>query len=303
MDAWYVWPMIASRHEATGELALGLTDEGLRWAVVDLAGPLEAARQRLDLSPVATVALGRVLAAAALMIRFTTKNPGKLSVEAIGDGPLGRVFGEVSSEGSIRGTVGESHVPTPDSGSLAIGWAVGEGLFRVTRERAGGGPKSGGHYSSQVKLVNGEIGTDLAHYLQQSEQIRSAALVGVQLSPEGVSTAGGLLIEALPGTPEEDVARVEANIAALDGVSPRLASGGAVALADAVLEGIDHEPLERHTLRYRCSCDQASLGDRLAEMPTSDLDSLTGADGSVAAVCAFCGQQYRFDRASLSPTN
>ncbi len=290
--------MTDSRRELTGELALGLTDEGLRWAVVDLAGPLEDARQRLDLAPVATVALGRVLSAAALMIRFTTKNPGRLSVEALGDGPLGRVFGEVSSDGSVRGTVGEPHVPTPDTGDLAIGWAVGEGLFRVTRERAGGG-----HYSSQVKLVNGEIGTDLAHYLQQSEQIRSAALVGVQLSPEGVSTAGGLLVEALPGTPEEDVARVEANIAALDGVSARLASGGALALADAVLDGIDHEPLERHVLGYRCRCDQASLGDRLAEMPTSDLDSLTASDGSVAAVCAFCGRQYRFDRASLSPTN
>jgi molecular chaperone Hsp33 len=281
-----------------GELALGLTAAGLRWAVVDLTGPLEDARQRFDLSPVASVALGRVLAAAALMIRFTTKNPGRLTVEAIGDGPLGRVLGEVSSDGSLRGSVGEAHVSTLDSGSLAIGWAVGEGLFRVTRERA-----TGGQYSSQVKLVNGEIGTDLAHYLQQSEQIRSAALVGVQLGSEGILTAGGLLVEALPGTPEEDVAQVEANIARLDGVSTRLASGGAVALADAVLEGIDHEPLERHVLVYRCRCDQASLGDRLATMATSDLDELTGADGAVEAVCAFCGQRYRFARESLSPIN
>lgn len=283
------------QRDLTGELALGLTDEGLRWAVVDVAGPVEELRLRLDLSPVAAVALGRVVSAAALLLRFTTKNTGRLTVEALGDGPLGRVMAEVSSDGSLRGMVAEGHVPTPDDGSLAISWAIGKGLFRVTRERA-----AGGQYSSQVALVNGEIGTDLAHYLEQSEQIRSAAMVGVQPSRGGILAAGGLLVEALPGTPEASIARVEANIAALDGVSARLADGGAMALARAVLEGIRHQPEEEHMLRFRCRCDEEKLRTQLMTLPTGDLDGLTAADGTVEAVCAFCGRTYVYARESLA---
>lgn len=281
-----------------GRLLLGLTDEGLRWAVADLAGPAEVARRRLDLSPIAAIALARVLSAATLLLRFTTKNPGRLSVEASGDGALGRVYGEVSSDGSLRGTVGDGHVPTPASGHLDIGWAIGKGLFRVTRERA-----SGKRYSSQVELVDGEIGSDLAHYLRQSEQIRSAALLGVLPAPAGIVAAGGLLVEALPGTPDATIGRVEQNIADLDGVSARLADGGPLALAEAVLDGIDHQPAESYDLAYRCRCDADALELRLADLPPQDLDAITAADGKVAAECAFCGQRYVFPRESLSPAN
>lgn len=283
---------------STGSLLLGLTDEGLRWAVADLSGPAEVARIRLDLSPIAAVALGRVLSAAALLLRFTTKNPGSLGVEVAGDGPLGRVVAEVASDGGLRGMVGEAHIETPASGQLEIGWAVGEGLLKVTRERA-----TGERYSSQVALVDGEIGSDLAHYLDQSEQIRSAAMLGVLPGPEGVMAAGGLLVEALPGTPDESIARVEANIAALDGVSARLAAGGAMALASAVLDGFHLEAAESHLLEYRCRCNGESLMARLRELPEQDLDSITDSAGAVVAECAFCGERYAFPRERLSPAN
>lgn len=281
-----------------GRLLLGLTDEGLRWAVADVGGPIEVARKRLDLSPIAAVAFGRVMSAATLLLRFTTKNPGRLSIDVTGDGALGRVMGEVASDGALRGLVGNAHVPTPENGGLDVGWAIGKGLFRVTRERP-----SGQRYSSQVELTDGEIGSDLAHYLRQSEQIRSAALVGVMLNRDGVAAAGGLLVEALPGTPDEAISRVESNIAGLGGISARLAEGGALALVGGVLDGIDHEPTETHRLEYRCRCSADNLEARLAELPPQDLDAITEDDGTIAADCAFCGERYIYPRERLSPAN
>jgi molecular chaperone Hsp33 len=272
-----------------GTLALGVAARGdLRWAAVDVSAPLEEARRRLDLSPLAAVALGRALSAVALLQRFTTKNPGQLLLEVLGDGPLGKIQAEVDSDGRLRGTVGAPHYAGDLEGELRIGPAIGKGLLRVTREN------QRGRYSSHVELVTGEIGTDLAHFLEQSEQIRSAVLLGVLPCPEGIAAAGGVLIEAFPGVPEEVLGDLERNIEVLPGVSELLAHGGMPGLRDAVLRGFDRDDLERHQLVYRCRCDGGRLMESLVGMERSQLEEVVDETGHLAAVCAFCGKQYRF---------
>ncbi len=283
------------RSQEKGQLRLGVAGQSnLRWAAVDLAAPLEEVRLRLDLSPVAAVALGRALAAAALLLRFTFKVPGRLLVEIAGDGPLGKVLAEVDDRGYVRGLVGEPRLPTPRDGRLAIGWAVGKGLFKVTRlsER--------GRYDSQVELVSGELGKDLVHFLDQSQQIRSAALLGVLPRPQGIVGAGGVLIESFPGTPEEIVALLESNIASLEGVSAELHQGGLQGLLDALLSGMDCEELERHELRYGCGRGRENLLAKLAHLSPEDVDSIVDGRGCFAAQCAFCGRRYEFSRQELA---
>jgi molecular chaperone Hsp33 len=282
-------PTVHAASPGAGTLALGVAARGdLRWAAVDISGPLEEARQRLDLSPLAAVALGRALSAVALLQRFTTKHPGRLLLEVLGDGPLGKVQAEVDSDGRLRGSVEVPHYAGDLAGELSLGAAVGKGLLRVTRE------SERGRYSSHVDLVTGEIGTDLAHFLEQSEQIRSAALLGVLPCPEGIAAAGGVLVEAFPGVPEEVLGSLERNIEELPGVSDLLAQGGMPGLRDAVLRGFDREDLERHALVYRCRCDSGRLKESLVGMERSQLEEVVDETGHLAAVCAFCGKQYRF---------
>ena len=282
-------PTVHAVEPGSGTLALGVAARGdLRWAAVDVSGPLEEARRRLDLSPLAAVALGRALAAVALLQRFTTKDPGLLLLEVLGDGPLGKVQAEVDSDGNLRGTVGEPRYAGDLEGDLRVGSAVGKGLLRVTREN------ERGRYSSHVELVTGEIGTDLAHFLEQSEQIRSAALLGVLPCPEGIAAAGGVLVEAFPGVPEEVLGDLERNIEELPGVSQVLTHSGMPGLRDAVLTGFDRDDLERHQLAYRCRCDEGRLKDSLVGMERSQLEEVVDETGHLTAVCAFCARQYRF---------
>ena len=277
-----------------GELRLGVAASGdLRWAVADVTGPLEEMRRALDLSPIAAVALGRSLAAAVLVLRFTTKTPGRLVLEVLGDGALGKIIAEADGDGRLRGLVGSPRVETPDDGSLAIAWAVGQGTLRVTRE------SERGRYSSSVELVSGEIGKDLVHYLNQSQQIRSAAMLGVQPRPSGIESAGGLLVEAFPGVAEETLERLEANIAAQEGVTQSLSADGSDGLLDAVLAGFDRQQLEAHPLRFSCRCKPERLREQIQGMATADLDSMTGSDGKIIAECAFCGSRYAIDREEL----
>lgn len=280
---------------AAGELRLGVAANGdLRWAVVDLTAPLEAARQRLDLSPVAAVALGRAMASAALVLRFTTKSPGRLLFEIRGDGPLGKVLAEIDAEGHLRGLVGDGRVATPDDGSLAIAEAVGQGLLKVTRE------SERGRYESQVELVSGEIGGDLVHFLEQSQQIRSAALLGVLPRPEGIVAAGGVLVEAFPGVPEDVLSTLETSIGAMGGeISPLLQSAGVDGVLDALFCDFDRQELERFPLTYHCRCSAEKLRQSLASLTSEQLMSACDDRGQCRAQCAFCGAEYTFDSQEL----
>lgn len=277
---------------AQGRLELGLAGNGsLRWAVADITDVMEEVRDRFDLWPVPAAALGRCLAGAAILQRLSTKTPSRLMLEVRGDGPLLRVLAEADDEGNLRGIVGDGRVQVPDwpGGKLGVGRAVGKGYLRVLREYEGGRS-----YQSQVELVSGEIGEDVAYYLSQSEQTKSAVLLGVLGKPSGVVAAGGMVVEVLPGAPEGTISRLEENIAGIRGVSHLLEEGGAGHVVEQVLAGFDREVKEVRPLRYRCRCNRERLRQHLVLLSEEDRDYLREEDGSIEADCAFCATHYRF---------
>jgi molecular chaperone Hsp33 len=283
---------------AQGMLELGMAGNGaFRWAVADITNVMEELRDRFDLWPVPAAALGRCLAGAALLQRMATKSPSRLMLEVRGDGPLLRVLAEADDAGNLRGIVGDPRVQVPDwpGGKLGVGRAVGKGYLRVLREYEGGNS-----YQSQVELVSGEIGEDVAYDLSQSEQTRSAVLLGVLGKPSGVVAAGGMLVEVLPGAPEETVARLESNIAGIRGVSHLLEEGGAPHVVEQVLAGLDRETKEVRPLRYRCRCSRERLREHLVLLSAEDRDYLREEDGSIKADCAFCATQYLFTPEELA---
>jgi molecular chaperone Hsp33 len=277
---------------ATGPLEFGIAADGfVRWALVDLGAIVEEARERLDLSPIAAAALGRAEAAAVLLLRLAVKAPTRLLLEIVGDGPLRSVLAEVDADGQLRGTVGHPRVDLPagPGGKLAVGAAVGKGLLRVTRESVGDV-----RYSSQVELVSGEIGLDVAHYLEQSEQTSSAVLVGVLTKPHGVAAAGGMIVEALPGAPDETLSRLEANLTGVSGISHLLEAGGTAAVREVVLAGLAPEIVDRRELRHACRCNRERIHIHLAQLTPEDRAELRAEDDHLEAACVFCGNRYRF---------
>ena len=284
---------------AERRLVLGLAGQGaLRWVAADVTGIVREVCARLDLTPVAAAALGRAVAGACMLLRLASKTPNRLVLDIRGDGPLRQVLVEVDQEGNIRATVGNPRVVVPDlpNTKLAVGDAVGAGHLRVLREFG-----DGGSYHSHVQLVSGEIGDDLAHYLEQSEQSRSAVLVGVLGRKSGVAAAGGVIVEVLPGASEEVVALLETNLASIPGVSWLLEEGGVERVLDAVLAGLGREIKETGELRYRCRCSRERLRQHLVLLPPDDRDYLAEEDGAIEADCVFCGNRYRFTPEELVP--
>jgi len=277
---------------AEGELRLGVAGQlDLRWAVVELGAVAEEARRRHDLSPIAATALGRALAGAALLDALATRACRRLTLSVRGDGPLGLVVAEIRESRDLRGYVGEPRVdlPSRSDGQLPIGEAVGQGQLVVERELLDGAVSE-----SRVSLVTGELGLDLAHYLEQSEQTPSAVSLGALLGPEGVRVAGGFLVEAIPAAGESAIATVERNLGDLGSVSRRLDESGIDGCLAAVLTELEIEERERRTVRFGCGCRRADLGPRLAVLSDRELEELVGPDGTLHAQCAFCGTTYSF---------
>jgi molecular chaperone Hsp33 len=284
---------------AQGALEYGVAGEvSLRWAAAELTGVVEEARRRHDLSPVAAVALGRAMAGAVLLHRLSIKATRRLTLTVAGDGPIGRIVAEVNQEGDLRGFVGEPalDLPAETDGRLRIAEAVGTGVLKVRRDLL-----DGTSYDSQVALTTGEIGLDIAHYLEQSEQTESAVLVGVLEGPEGVRAAGGMIVEVLPGADPAAIEKVEASLALDASVSRAIGRGGLEGLRDRVLAGLDTELIERHELRFRCSCDRDRLRDQLTALNAEDRAAIVDEAGSLIAQCAFCGERYRFAESEIAP--
>jgi molecular chaperone Hsp33 len=161
-------------------------------------------------------------------------------------------------------------------------------------------PKEGPRYESQVELVPGGVGQNLAHYLHQSQQIESAVLVGVLARPTGIAAAGGVLLEALPGVDEDVLRGVERRIAELTGVARALEEGGGEGLLRAVLGDLDREVLESRTLRLECKCERDRFRQQLLSLPVEDREYLLEEGDPVRTQCTFCGSEYTFAPEDLS---
>ena len=281
-----------------GTLEYGVAGEvSLRWAAVDLTPVAEEARRRHDLSPIAAVALGRAMAGATLLLRLSVRASRRLTLTVTGDGPIGKIVAEVDGEGNLRGLVGKPQIdlPADGQGRLRIAAAVGRGILRVRRELV-----DGSSYDSQVALESGEIGLDLAHFLEQSEQTQSVVMVGVLEGPEGIRAAGGMIVEVMPSAREDAVERLEENLARLGGVSRTIGRGGLAALRDSVLAGLATELIDRREVRFRCSCSREGLLSTLVDLPAEDLAAIRDEEGRVEAQCSFCSARYVYQQGELA---
>lgn len=253
--------------------------------------------RRLDLSPVAAIALGRALTGATLLARLLDKHwrHQKVSIRFDGGGPAGIVIAEAAVDGSMRGTIGHPHV----TGDLDdIGAAIGRGgMMTVVRAT----PPTGRPYTSQTRIESGEIATDLTSYLAHSEQIPSAVLLGVRCRPDGVSAAGGMVVQAFPHAQSEHVELIEQQIRSAPSLSELLETMPIEDAVREVLGGVEYKQIDSSfnvPLQYRCSCSReralASIG-LFGESEISDMIS----SGGTSVSCHFCGEQYEFSSDDL----
>ncbi|MGF0006701.1 Hsp33 family molecular chaperone HslO [Eubacteriales bacterium SGI.150] len=282
------------------EIIRMMTGDGMVKAVaVTGKDMVERARQIHKTLPVATAALGRTLMAASMMGDMLKEKDGSVTLQIKGGGPLGAITAVSDSRGNPRGYLqnGQVDIPRKYQGKLDVGTAVGSsGSLTVMKDMGLKEP-----YIGSVQLVSGEIAEDITAYFVESEQVPTACALGVLVDKDqSVATAGGYLVQLLPGADESAIQRLEESIARLGPVTDALHGGAdAVQLLERVLEGQEPELLERRPVAYKCYCSRERVSRAIISMGKEEMQNLIEEQGGAELTCQFCDKVYRFTKEDL----
>jgi molecular chaperone Hsp33 len=270
-------------------------DERVRAFALNATGVVGELQRRHDTHPAVTAALGRTAMGALLLSASTLKEPDQvLTVDVRGNGPVRRIVATANGRGQVRGLVGDPHVHAESTnGKLNVRGVVGtEGYLSVTRDL---GMRD--TYQGMVELVSGEIGEDLAYYMARSEQTPSAVGIGVFVRPDlSVEAAGGYLVQLLPGLSDEEIAAIEARIAALPHPTALLRDG---VTPEQILERIFPEGFSfggRQPVSFHCPCSRERFESAIVSLGEDEVRRIIDEEKQpfTEVVCHFCNEAYHF---------
>jgi molecular chaperone Hsp33 len=256
----------------------------------------EELRRIHDASPTVTAALGRTatgaLLLAALLEKVTVREP-MLTLEIDGGGPAGRLVATASPAGWVRAFVTDPRASAPAraDGKLAVAGVVGSsGHLVVTRDLGIGEP-----YRGVVPLHTGEIATDLAHYLSDSEQHPAAVVLGVEVGPEAmVRHAGGYLLQIFPGVSDDEAEALAERVRELGGVTTPMGEGQGPHQWLRHLFPTGFEVFDETAVRFHCGCSQERVETALTLLGETELEQLAreAGDAPTRLSCEFCRTEY-----------
>lgn len=264
-------------------------------SVVKTTDVVQTAKEKHHLSLLNTVLLGRTLTAA-MLLASELKGEERIQVRLDGNGPTGMIIAEANRVGEVRGYVQNPSAELDYSeSSVNIGDGIGLGILTVSKTLYNEAEPR----TSTIELVNGDVTSDMAHYMVQSEQILSAFLLDVSLDNEGnVDHAGGLLVQRLPEAEEESVEKLQKTVASLPPISEMLADGKYIDdIMHLACTPFDVKELDRQPVHFFCRCSPGRFKNALSLLSYDDLKEMEGESQEI--VCHYCNSRYEISKNDL----
>ena len=252
---------------------------------------VEFARAAHNTSPVATAALGRLLAGSAMMGAIMKGENDLLTKNIEGDGPIGGLTVTADGKGNVKGYAFHPEVMLPpnEKGKLDVGGALGIGVLTVIKDLGMKEP-----YVGQTILVTGEIAEDLTYYFATSEQTPSSVALGVLMNRENtVRQAGGFILQMMPGVAEEVVSGLERRLSDMVSVTSLLDEGRTPeGILEYVLGDYGVEIMDRLPVRFHCNCSKERIETALISVGKQELQQMIDDGETIEVNCHFCNQHY-----------
>lgn len=268
----------------------------IRAVAIRTTGLAEEARRRHEMSATAAAALGKALTGS-LLLAATLRKSGRLNVRIVGKGPIGGIFVDAGSDGTVRGYVGNPQIelpPRPDT-QLNVGAAVGkDGFLSVTYDI---GVKT---YTGTVELVSGELGQDFASYLGNSEQIPSAVSLGIWVEKGHITSSGGLLVQLMPDAGDEIAERLEQRMLEMPFFTELELKGYSLTeIIKIALEGFNVEILQDdQPVMFSCHCDRERVINAIRVLGEQEIREMI-TEGQAEVRCHMCNDTYVVPREEL----
>lgn len=258
-------------------------------AVLDTTDMVNDAIRIHKLTPTAAAALGRTLTACTFMSGGLKNVSDKLSVTISGDGAGGKITvcgnGALQMRGSVTNPA--ASLPLKSNGKLDVGGFVGKGRMTVVRSMGLKEP-----YSGSCELVSGEIAEDFAAYYAFSEQQPTAIALGVKIGKDlSCAGAGGVIVQALPGAEEKNLAEAEEKIKSLGNISSLIETEGAESVMNRCF-GVEN--YDEYFPEYKCLCSRDYVEKILVSLGKAELQDIIAKEGEIKVNCEFCEKEYVF---------
>lgn len=221
---------------------------------------------------------------AIVLLGANLKFQGKLSLQVKGDGPVSLLVVQTTDTGKVRGMADWRETP-PETGDLQALFGVGQMSITIS------GATPGQDYQGFVSLEAQDLATALMDYFSQSEQLPTM----IKLS-SNTRTAGGFLLQRLPGTGSEEAEGW--NRASQLGST--LSDDELLGLpADGILHRLFHEETVRlydaEEVAFSCNCSRERVGSMLKGLGEAEARSILEEQGAITVTCEFCRNREVFD--------
>ncbi|OAN61026.1 hypothetical protein A8B79_06010 [Balneola sp. EhC07] len=271
-------------------------DVHFKISVVKTTELVKEARERHDLSLLNTVILGRALTATMLMAS-ELKGEERIRLRMEGNGPIGSLVAEANSLGEVRGYVANpsAELDYTDS-STTFGQGLGLGVLTFSKTLYNEAEPR----TSTIQSINGDVTSDIAHYLTQSEQVDSALILDVGMDENGeVTEAGGLLIQKLPDAPDGQIDMLQERLSSFPAVHKFFEDGQYIDdVMQKVMSPIKVKELSRQLVDFFCRCSKDRFLNALSMLNYDDLKEMKGESQEI--VCQYCNNREEISKEEIA---
>ncbi len=262
--------------------------------------------------PVATL-LGE-LAVLAALVSSALKVEGILTVQIKGNGAIGMLVADATSDGAIRGHAqydAEALCKRTDASDwrfAPVPRLIGAGHLAFTIDQG----LDTERYQGIAELCGGSLAECAHGHFRQSDQ--SQAVFKLAVAPDdgdGPWRAGGMMMQRLPDPGRTTASGEARDEAAEDDWRRAVTLMGSCTPEELVDDGLHPHDLlyrlfhedgvrvfEPHSLVHGCRCSRDRVVAMLQSFPRGEIESLR-IDDAVTVTCEFCGAQYDFDDDAL----
>ena len=252
-------------------------------------------KEIFNMWPSSLDAFGRLLTISSIM-SATYKSGETLNIFVHGDGPIGKMTVE-ARDCKLRGYVDNPGVFLQNNdGTINITKAVGNGEIEIIKDL-----HMRDTFSSSAEIIAGDIANDFTYYFAKSEQIPSAVGLGVSIdnNTNDVISAGGFLIQVMPGCKEEYITKLENKLKTLKPTTEMIKEGYTpLDIINEITDG-DYELLETKELKYECNCSKEKFKKGLKSIGKIELEKILNEDHKAEITCNFCNKKYVFNEDDL----
>jgi len=236
----------------------------------------------------------------ALLIASYCKQGQRINLNIQGSGWFKQALIDAYPEGAVRGyviqqpTQNEGVAPEDEFGP----W--GEGFLSVLRSQDERSEKGNQPYIGTVPLLTGHLAKDLSFYWAQSEQVPSAVGLSVIMDGDRVESAGGFLVQALPGASPLEVRAIEQHIHEIQSLPELLRrEPPLIHLLSQIFQNSPFMIVEEKNLIFRCDCSWERVQKALILIGPKELNSILVEEKVATVKCDFCGTEYNVDGPAL----